>query len=229
MPDPTPFIVAIDGPAGVGKSTLARRLARALGIAYLDTGAMFRLAPLLLGPDFAALPEEERKAPLAALAFSLTPGQNENDWLVSCNGVPADGRVRTETVAAQAARLGGLADVRACLKEAQQALGASQSLVAEGRDMGTAVFPGAAVKFFLDAAPEIRAGRRVRQLELAGQAAEYDEILAQIIARDAMDRSRPVAPLAAAPDAVVVDTGPLDLEGVFSLLYDTASNRLASR
>lgn len=210
-------IITLDGPAGVGKSTLAKRLAAALGFAYLDTGAMFRMTALLLGSNILECSAEERKKALDSLVFSLE-GHGDASR-VSCNGIPADERIRTESVACLAANLGMHEDVRAFLKKSQQLIGRHRSLVAEGRDMGTVIFPDADCKFFLDAAPHERARRRVAQLREMGKPADFEAILQQIMERDQKDRTRALAPLKPAKDAIIVDTTSLDLEGVFNVLF----------
>lgn len=216
MPDTPIHIITLDGPAGVGKSTLAKRLAAALGFAYLDTGAMFRITALLLGAAALELSPEKRKTELEKLVFSLKGCGLESR--IFCNGIPADERIRTERVASIAASLGMCEDVRTFLKTSQQNIGKNRSLVAEGRDMGTVVFPMADCKFFLDASSEERARRRVSQLREMGKPADFDEILHQITERDQKDRTRAIAPLKPASDAVIVDTTSLDLEGVFNVL-----------
>lgn len=124
-----------------------------------------------------------------------------------------------------AARLGQVPLVRAYLCEAQRKLAEQRPLVVEGRDMGTVVFPTARFKFFLDATPEVRALRRLRDLEARGQAADLAELTEQIRKRDAMDRNRPIAPLRAAPDAIAVDTSHLDIEGVLGILLHAVNVR----
>lgn len=208
--------ITIDGPAGVGKSSIAKILARDLGLAYLDTGAMYRALGLCL--DDAALngSEVERLAAMSGLNFQLT-GKGDGSKL-TLNGRALGDEIRSEEVAARASRLAVLPDVRRFLQSAQQRIGQSTSLICEGRDMGTKVFPLARYKFFLDAAPEVRARRRFLQLKAQGRPADLELILSQIKARDEQDRNRPVDPLRPAPDAVEVDTGPLDLNGVVAAL-----------
>lgn len=214
-------VVTLDGPAGVGKTTLARRMAESLGIAYLDTGAMFRCLALKLGAGADTWDEERLRTACAAHAFSLEGcGAGTR---ICCNDVPVRGEIRTEEVGMLAAKLGQVPLVREILCEAQRGLAARQPLVVEGRDMGTVVFPTARFKFFLDASPEVRALRRLRDLEARGQAADLTELTEQIRKRDAMDRNRPIAPLRAAPDAVTVDTSHLDIEGVLGILLHTVS------
>jgi cytidylate kinase len=207
------LVVTLDGPAGVGKTTLAKRVSAALGVAYLDTGAMFRGAALALGGDARSMPEDELAPKLEKIEFSLAG--TGPDSLVIMDGRKLGPEIRTERIGMLASDLAVLPAVREALKKAQREIGANQSLVAEGRDMGTVVFPNAEHKFFLDASPEVRAERRVEQLRGMGEEADYEEVLKNVVARDRQDRGRAVAPLRPAADAVVVDTGALDVDGVF--------------
>ena len=213
-------IITLDGPAGVGKSTLAKRLATILGIPYLDTGAMFRTIALRLGPGAETLPEDELRARCNAFRFKLQGG-GEGSVLL-CNDVPVGREIRTEEVGRLASRLATSTVVRDYLKEAQRSLGES-GLVAEGRDMGTVVFPTARFKFFLDARPEVRGMRRFEELQAKGEPADLAQITEMIRQRDDMDRNRAVAPLKPAADAVIVDTSDLDIDGVLKVLTDTVA------
>lgn len=207
------MVVTLDGPAGVGKTTLARKVAQELRVAFLDTGAMFRATALKLGEGAWDLPGEELDRRLAGITFSLS-GMGRTSTL-SCCGEPVGDEVRTERVGMWASHLAARPEVRERQKAAQRAMGADTPLVAEGRDMGTVVFPSAAHKFFLDADPRVRAGRRAAQLTQMGKKADLEAIEASIRARDDQDRNRAIAPLIPAPDAVVIDTSGLTLDEVF--------------
>ena len=209
-------VVTLDGPAGVGKTTLARRVAEGLGLSYLDTGAMFRCMALKLGAGAEALPEEELRARCAQWKFTLT-GLGLQSTLF-CNGEAVRGEVRTEAVGMLAARIATVPVVREILRATQRAIGEQSPLVAEGRDMGTVVFPEARFKFFLDAAPEVRAMRRLHDLEARGQSADLASLTEQIRQRDALDRNRAVAPLRPAQDSLIIDTSHLDIEGVLGVM-----------
>ncbi len=213
---PSSLIITIDGPSGVGKSTMARLLSHRLGIANLDSGAMFRIVAHCLGPEAEKLDSVTLCERLAGFHFTLAGSEDATRLL--CNGREFGPEIRTEEVAAAASSLSTLPEVRAALKEAQQALGRVTPLVVEGRDMGTVIFPNAHHKFYLDAAPEIRARRRADQLLAAGKTASLEEITRQIIERDTRDANRALAPLVSAADAVIIDTGPLDAEGVLAVM-----------
>lgn len=215
------LIVTIDGPAGVGKTTMAKKTAGALGIAYLDTGAMFRTLALRLGRGIENSGEEETRTRAEELSFSLE-GVGEKTALV-CNGQVVGREIRTEEVGQMASRIAALPVIRDILKEAQRAMGKSTDLVVEGRDMGTVIFPKAACKFFLDAAPRVRAERRKADLEAMGATVDLDELEAQIVERDRRDRTRKVAPLKPAEDATVIDTSFMTREEVLSTILKAVS------
>jgi cytidylate kinase len=210
----------------VGKSTLARKLAAALAIPYLDTGAMFRRLALELRGN-ADIGAQKLREICAGLNITLSAENGESRLL--CGGMPVGNEIRTEEVGLWASRIAGNPVVRELLKEAQRAVGARSSLVAEGRDLGTEVFPDACCKFFLDAGPEVRALRRLRELEIRGEKHELAELAAGIRERDARDRGRVLAPLRPAADAVIVDTSELDVEGVFAVLMAHIERKLPAR
>lgn len=209
-------VVTLDGPAGVGKTTLAKRMADSLQVSYMDTGAMFRCWALKLGAGAEHVDAEELRRQCAAWPFTLV-GSGAATSLV-CQGKPVRNEVRTEEVGMLAARLATVPVIRELLKEVQQSMGAHIPLVVEGRDMGTVVFPQARFKFFLDASPEVRATRRLRELEQRGQSPQLSDLTDQIRKRDSMDRNRAVAPLRPAADAVLVDTSSLDIDGVLGVM-----------
>ncbi len=217
-------IVTLDGPAGVGKTTLARRVAEALGMAYLDTGAMFRTLGWKLGIQATTMDDTELASRLAQFRFSLS-GSGAGTVL-SMNGHPVGQEIRTEEVGMLASQVGQLPLVRAALKTAQQAMGAETPLVAEGRDMGTVIFPHAACKLFLDATPAERAKRRHEQLSAMGDTPDLACLTEQIRLRDEQDRNRPIAPLKPAEDAVIIDTTGLDIDKVFAAIMEQVRRRL---
>ena len=220
-------IVTIDGPSGVGKSTVSRRVAAELGYTYLDTGAMYRA--VACGCQQAEVDMADTAAVAALLdnldITLLPPNPGGDDVRVLLNGEDISAKIRTPEMGMLASKVSALPPVRAKLTALQQAMGESGKLVAEGRDTGTVVFPGAAWKFFLDAAPEKRARRRVEQLRKKGEQVDEQEILAQIIKRDRDDRERTIAPLCKADDAVVIDSSNLDADSVVALLLAEIKKR----
>lgn len=212
-------IVTIDGPSGGGKSTISRLLAKELGFAFLDTGAMYRAVGLAVQRAGLAVEEGE---PLAALLAGLEIDlvATAGDTGVILNGEDISAIIRSPEMAMLASRVSALSMVRGYLTEMQRQIGAKGGVVTEGRDTGTVVFPGAAHKFFLDASPEERARRRVAQLREQGRQVDEQEILAQIIERDQADSNRAHAPLKAAADAVIVDSSHLDIAGVVALMLE---------
>ena len=219
------FVVTIDGPAGVGKTTLARAVAQHLGVAYLDTGAMYRSVAWILGQGSWEWPEEQLAQGLARLDFSIQGAGEATTLLV--NGHAAGSEIRTETVGLWASHVAKIPQVRCRLTEIQRSLGQSVSLVAEGRDMGTVVFPKALFKFFLDASPEVRAKRRWLQLRDAGRTEDLQELTRQMRMRDEQDRHRAIAPLKPAKDAVCIDTGSLDPSQVLQQILGRISSQMS--
>lgn len=211
-------VVTLDGPAGVGKTTLARAVAERLGVPYLDTGAMFRCLALKLGPGAEQRDPQILRSQSAAWLFSLSGKGNTS--ILCCNAIPIGQEVRTEEVGMLASKLAAVPVVRDVLKEAQRTIANHTALVVEGRDMGTVIFPAARYKFFLDARPEVRALRRLRDLQARGEHPDLTALTAQIRARDTMDRNRTVAPLRPAADAVLVDTSDLDAAGVLERILE---------
>jgi len=211
-------IVAIDGPVGAGKSTVARGLARELGFSYLNTGAMYRAVAIAArdaGIDSSAPDLEARLAPiLAAIGISFD-GER-----IMLDGKDVSERVADPAIGDLASRLSALGAVRARMRALQRAAGREGGVVMEGRDIGTAVFPDAEFKFFLDADVTVRARRRYDELAAKGAAIRLDEVLAQLRERDARDSSRALAPLRRADDAIVVDSTALDIPAVINAIKE---------
>ena len=209
-------VVTIDGPSGVGKSTVSRKLAAELGYTYLDTGAMYRAVALGCVKNGVDVEDEAAVAVvLDTLDIRLLPPQTaDDDVRVLLNGEDVSREIRTPEAGMLASRVSALLPVRQKLTAMQQTMGRAGGLVAEGRDTGTVVFPDAAWKFFLDAPPEERARRRALQLREQGQEVDEQKLLAQIIERDRQDRERTIAPLVKAEDAVVIDSSNLSADEV---------------
>ena len=209
------MIVTIDGPAGSGKSTAARELARALGIAYLDTGATYRAATLLAMRRGIDLTDEAALAGVAReMDIELVPSASGRVG-VRLEGQDATDDIRTEAVTANSRHAAANAAIREVLVELQRRLGRGLgSFVTEGRDQGSVVFPDADVKFYLDARPAERARRRCDELAAHGEPADYDAVLEAIVERDRRDSSRAVGPLKVPDGATVIDTSEMTVAEV---------------
>jgi cytidylate kinase len=213
-----PVIITIDGPAGTGKSSVARLLARRLGLDFLDTGAMYRAAALIA---------IQRGIPLSdpdALVAAVQAADIRFDWSLDpprilAFGDPVDDRIRRADVTAVVSPIAGIAALRRHMVERQRHIARLHPrLVTEGRDQGSVVFPDAKVKFYLDASPEVRARRRAAQLAAGGMSADETRLLQEITARDRSDMGRADGPLIRPEGAVVVDTSALDLDQVVAEL-----------
>lgn len=208
------FVVAIDGPAGAGKSTIARHLARHFGLLNLETGAMYRAFALKALRLDVSLDDAKALEQLAAeTEIQLEPGEDENRVLL--DGEDVTGQIRNQTVTDAASRVSIYPPIRAAMVKRQQEMGAKGGVVMEGRDIGTVVFPNAEVKIFLDAAPEVRGMRRYDQIGQKSGAKPVpppEEVIRDLRARDERDRNRADSPLKPAPDAFLVDSTNLTLE-----------------
>jgi cytidylate kinase len=204
-----PLVIAIDGPSGAGKGTVARAIARELGYRHVDSGAMYRAVGWKALRDGVPLDDE---AAIGALAERSRIEITSTD--VAIDGVDVTRAVRTPEIDRAAAAVARLPRVRAVLVGRQRQLGADGAIVMEGRDIGTVVFPGADVKVYLDAAPEERARRRAADPAHTGVPAAVSEVATLLTQRDEIDRTRAASPLYAAEDALVVDTTGKDVETV---------------
>ncbi|MGC1423889.1 MAG: (d)CMP kinase [Terracidiphilus sp.] len=225
------IVVAIDGPAGAGKSTIARHLARHFGLLNLETGAMYRAFALKALRLDVALDDPAALERLAVETdIKLEPGEAENRVLL--DGEDVTGQIRNQTVTDAASRVSVFPPIRAAMVKRQQEMGARGGVVMEGRDIGTVVFPKAEVKIFLDAAPEVRGMRRYDQIGQSGLAGAKavpppDEVIRDLRARDERDRNRADSPLKPAPDAFLIDSTNLTLEDAVKAAEDTVHAWLA--
>ena len=203
--------VAIDGPAGAGKSTLARRLAAELGYIYVDTGAMFRtigLYALRAGKDPKDNEAVNALLPEISLKFAFIGGEQH----IYLNGEDVSAAIRTEEVGMAASAVGANPEVRAFLLGMQRDMAKTQDVLMDGRDIGTVVLPDATVKIFLTASPEARATRRWKEYQQKGVEVSYEEVLADVRQRDYQDTHRAAAPLRQADDAQLLDTSEMNFE-----------------
>jgi CMP/dCMP kinase len=207
------LIIAIDGPSGAGKSTLAKRLAKELGYIYMDTGAIYRALALKVLRQGVDLADDGKVVQL--LASTEIDLQEQGGALqVFLDGIDVASDIRTPEVSQMASKVSALKAVRARMLDLQRDMGQRGSVVAEGRDIGTVVFPQAEVKIFLEASPEERARRRCAELQAAGQSVDLEETLRAIAERDKRDSERDLAPLRKADDAMVIDSSASNADAV---------------
>ncbi|KMK51752.1 cytidylate kinase [[Actinobacillus] muris] len=215
----TNMVITVDGPSGAGKGTLCHALAAELGFDFLDSGAIYRILALAAQQENIALDNEEQLAELARrldVKFELVGSEIE----VILNGQNVGDLIRTAQAGQNASKIAIFPNVRKALLQRQRDFRSERGLIADGRDMGTIVFPEAEIKFFLDASAEERAKRRVKQLQEKGFNANFDEILAEIKERDFRDRNREVAPLIPAKDALILDSTYLSIDEVIQKALD---------
>lgn len=229
-------IVAIDGPAGAGKSSVTRRVAECLGYRVLDTGALYRSVALAAQRAAVPLEDETRVASIASAmaaegAVEFVPDVSAGQRVL-LRGEDVTLAIRTQAASDGASRVSALPAVRAALLELQRAIGRKGGVVVEGRDIGSVVFPDAETKFFLTASAEERARRRHAELLARGVEAEYSVILTEVIERDERDMTRSVAPLIQAPDAHAIESSALRIEDVVDIIVERVrdvSRRLLER
>ena len=219
------IIVAIDGPAGAGKSTLARRIADKLGFIYVDTGAMYRSVALWALRNGTALSDMHRLEQLALEAHvEFAAGART----VLLNGEDVSEAIRAPEVSDAASKVSAIAAVRRALVAKQREMAEGASVVMEGRDIGTVVFPDATVKFFLDAHTRVRAERRLGELAAAGETVSEEAVTTGLRERDERDRTRKESPLMQAPDAVYLDTSALGIDEVEAAMLKTIRERTSN-
>lgn len=220
-------VIAIDGPAGTGKSSATKRLAEVLHFTHVDTGALYRAISWLTlqhpSRDESFAPEQARQA---RLEFRREEGKNPANRIYA-NDLDVTPFIRTPGVSMSASRISAMPEVREALLGLQRQLGCRGKTILEGRDIGTIVFPDADLKFFLTASPDERAKRRLIELEAAGEdAPSFEEVRSQIIERDSGDSSRKIAPLKKAPDAIEIDTSFISLDEVVRIMEHYARSRI---
>lgn len=207
--------IAIDGPAGAGKSTVAQIVAQRLGFVYIDTGAMYRAVTLLALREAMDLGSEAELSSLVQRAdIRLENREGETKPRVILNGEDVTGEIRSPEVSRHVSLVAQVPVVRKQMVELQRQMGEAGGVVMDGRDIGTHVFPRAEIKIFLTASIEERAMRRGKELQEKGYPVDWEKLKAEIFSRDQMDTEREIAPLIKAPDAILLDTTSLDIEGV---------------
>ncbi len=219
------FNIAIDGPAGAGKSTIARALAKQLGFYYVDTGAIYRTVAYfldLLGVSPKDADGVERYIDELTVKIEYD-GQGKQHMLM--NGMDVTDDIRTQDISQKASLVSAHPLVRQVLLDMQREVARKHSVIMDGRDIGTVVLPKADLKIFLTASPEVRAKRRYEELLEKGQSAQLDVILKEINQRDYQDSHRAIAPLKQAKDAILVDTSDLDKEGVIAVIQKLVEDR----
>ena len=207
-------VLTIDGPSGSGKGTISRRVAETLGWHYLDSGALYRAVGLAAGWSDIDLSDASALVRCTFDTDIAFRGDGHAEPRVFVNGADATDEIRTETAGAAASAIAAIPEVRTALRDRQRAFRQAPGLVADGRDMGTVIFPDAHPKVFLTASADERAQRRYKQLKDKGVSVTLAGLLREILARDARDANRAVAPLRPAPDAVCIDTTGLGIDAV---------------
>ena len=222
------MIIAIDGPAGSGKSTIAKLLAKELGFTYIDTGAMYRAVALKikrLGID-----PDNKEAVVNVLKETDTRLKTNEEIKVFLDGEDVSSEIRTEEIGKIASKIARYPEVRKILVEMQRKIGEeAKNAVIEGRDTGTVIFPDADIKIFMTAKSEVRAERRFKELKEKGLNVSYEEILKEIVERDKLDTTREDSPLKPAKDAIIIDTSDKTLKDVFKEILSIVRSRLSTK
>ena len=205
------YHIAIDGPGGAGKSTIAKAVAKKLDILYVDTGALYRTIGLYVKRN--GVDPKDREGVAALLPdISIEVKYENGAQVVYLNGEDNGDAIRTPEMSMYASAVSAIPEVRAFLLETQKNIARTNSVIMDGRDIGTVILPDARVKIFLTASPECRANRRYKELLQRGQSVKYEDVLSEMVSRDNADSSRDIAPTKAADDAVLLDNSELDFE-----------------
>jgi cytidylate kinase len=220
------IIIAIDGPSGSGKSTVGRRLAERLGYRYLDTGAMYRVAALK-AKELSIDIDDEEKLTKVCSNMEIVFVQDGNEIKTFCNGKDVSEAIRKPEISALASEISTKKAVRDTLVEMQRMMGAGGGVVSEGRDIGTVVFSGAELKFFLDSTREERGKRRFEEFMEKGIRVSVEETIGEMRRRDQRDRRRKLSPLRKAADAVVIDSTHMSIEEVVERMLKEARRRIS--
>ena len=215
--------IAIDGPGGAGKSTVSRAVAARLGIIYVDTGALYRTIGLYV--KHAGIRPDDRDAVTSCLSdIKIELGYEDGKQKVYLNGEDHGDAIRTPEMSMYASAVSAIPEVRAFLLDTQRNIASKNSVIMDGRDIGTVILPNAEVKIFLTASEECRAQRRYAELLAKGQNVRYEDVLAEMNQRDKQDSSREVAPTAAAEDAILLDNTDMTFEQTVDAIVDLAKN-----
>ena len=218
------FSIAIDGPAGAGKSTIAKELAKRLSFVYVDTGAMYRAIGLYLLRNQIS-PKDENSVEKACKEIQISISYEDGVQQVFLNGENVNSKIRTEEVGQMASKSAAVPQVRSWLIDLQRDLAVTQDVIMDGRDIGTCVLPQATVKIYLTASADVRAKRRYDEYCAKGMDCDYEEILNTVKKRDMQDMTRAIAPLKQADDAVLLDTSDLSIEEVVDRILEICAEK----
>lgn len=217
--------IALDGPSGAGKSTVAKALAKKLGIIYVDTGALYRTIGLYVKNK--GIDKDDEKSVIGCLSeINLNMEFINGEQIITLNGVNVGDTIRTGEIAMYASRVSAIPEVRAFLLETQRKIARENSVVMDGRDIGTVILPNAEVKIFMTASAEARAMRRYKELVAKGEDCTFESVLADINLRDKNDSTRKTAPAIPAEDAVFLDNSDLDIEGTVNKAIEIINEKV---